>query len=196
MIRVTFRYSCYTVSCPLAKGWTAKTSVPLGEVQVKGGGCEIRHRRWWCFEWCLLYFPINPNHSKEKRLPFKVVDKCGANGVNCAIFIVLSCNISLVSRFLFIFKKHPSSFHVIHHPPESHQSPTFLALETRGLRILIVALSSIILHLVSALVIPLLAAWWSFGGEAKNPCGLGELDIADDLELIPEGCHKIGSDKW
>ena len=105
---------------------------------------------------------------------------------------------SCVQVFIYLqktpkqFSCHPPSTRV---PPESHQSPTFLALETRGLRILIVALSSIILHLVSALVIPLLAAWWSFGGEAKNPCGLGELDIADDLELIPEGCHKIGSDK-
>lgn len=80
----------------------------------------------------------------------------------------------LVCRILKSSKKNPSSFSC--HPGDL----VALALESQGLRMLIVALSSIILHLVSALVIPLLVAWlgvlhgilpfgW-LGGEAEFPC--------------------------
>ena len=87
-----------------------------------------------------------------------------------AIFIFLSCD-------------HLSK-------PESLSSTKIAVNSTtsRGLRILMVAVSSIILHLVTALVIPLLAAWvlhgffmlfsWLGGG---GVCVFGELEIASEL---------------
>lgn len=187
MIRVTFRYSCYTVSCPLAKGWTAKTRVPLGEVQVSEGWRMRDPTPSLVMLWMMLV--VFSNQSQPFKGKTASLQSSRQKYVQMEWIVLFSFSSVLQYKscvqFFIYLPKNPSSFHVIHHPPD-HQSPTFLALKTRGLRILIVALSSIILHLVSALVIPLLAAWLGFWRGGEKPVWFGRVGH----------CRRPGADSW